>query len=307
MAGRSISAANAAKNRGRWRKLRTQRQSLVSDSTAIRELSRIDPDLAKRDFTGFNERVGLPQHPDTLVRQPLTECQMHFYNNYVPPDKPAWILLNKARQCGWTETVLRILAYHGFHKYAGRKIGIVAGTNQKTTRQIFGRLRELFKPLPHLVLYDRPMELGLVNGTEYHAGAANVETFTGWTKFGAFFMDEAAKWDLIDDRPVLNAMLPIARSNGSDVFMISTPKGPRGFFYHIDMGEWGGDKFSRIKYDIYEAGGELYTLDQIEEMIAATDVDPDQEYMCKYTSGRESVWGPLTHDDFTDEYMERAY
>ena len=179
-----------------------------------------------------------------------------------------------------------------------------------TTKQIFSRLEELFADALTSTINEKEsgsMHLVLKNGTEYWGGPATVETFTGWTKFGAFMLDEAAKWNLVNDRPVLNAMLPIARSNRSDVFMISTPKGPRGFFYHIHQAETKETQFSRAKYDIYEGGYELYSYDEIEEMISSSEEDPMQEYLCQFTIGRDSIFGYNTNDDYTQLYAEADY
>ena len=291
----------------RYRKLLSQKMTLETES-ANRNVN-IDKHLLSLQFEDFQEYIGNPQHPATLQRQPMTDAQTDYFYTYVHPKKRSWIHLNKARQCGWTECVLRIIAYHSIHKYAGKKIGIIAGTNMNTTKQIFARLKELYTrtPLEDLVIDKRPLELHLSNGTTVYGGAASVETFTGWTKFGCFLMDEAAKWNLVEDRPVLNAMLPIARSNNADVHMISTPKGPRGFFYHIAMADKDQVRFQRLKYDIYQGGNQLYSLEEIEEMINSSEEDPAQEYLCEFTIGRDSIWQANTPDDYTNEYREMMY
>ena len=260
--------------------------------------------LLAMPFTTFNRYIGLPLHPKTLKASNFTPSQRDFLK-LVNPSRPTWIHLNKARQCGWSEMVLRIMGYNAFHKYRGKKIGIVAGTNEKTTRQLFGRLVELFDRIPETVLDKRATELHLVNGTSFYAGAANVETFTGWTKFSAFLMDESAKWDLKDDEGVLNATLPIARASGADVFMISTPKGPRGFFYHIAMKK--KSEFTRVKCDIWEGGRGLYTRPEIRKMIEESEGDPAQEYLCEFSIGRGSIWGYNTDDDRTGQYREMIW
>ena len=275
--------------------------------TATENTTALFEKIKAMSFLEFQDFVGLPEHPATLKPQPLTTAQVDFYNRFVDKagDKKAWVHLNKARQCGWTECVLRILAYHGFHRYRGKKVGIIAGTNINTTKQIFQRLRELFRNIPDTIADEGRMYIRLHNGTEYYGGPAAVETFTGWTKFGAFFLDEAAKWNLVEDRPVLNAMLPIARSNRADVFMISTPKGPRGFFYHIAMDK--DTPFQKAEYDIHRGGADLYTLKERQDMIDSSEEDPAQEYLCEFTIGRGSIWGFNTEEDRTNEYMVMDY
>ena len=36
-------------------------------------------------------------------------------------------------------------------------------------------------------------------------------------------------------------------------------------------------------------------------MLKNTSLDPDQEYLNKYTTGRDSIWGIVTEDHRTDE------
>ena len=252
------------------------------------------------DFIEFNKFIGLPKHPATLKEQPLTAVQRGFFKEYVHPTRQCKIHLNKARQCGWTEMILRILAYHCFHKYAGGKIVIIPGTRERTTKEIFGRFKELIKNTGKIeeegYLYIR-----LSNGTEIYGEKANPEAITGWTKIKAILMDEAAKWNLVDDTPVINAILPIVRTNKSDLFMISTPKGPRGFFYNIDMNPQSD--FLKVKYDIHAAGAELYSDEERQKMIESSEEDPAQEYLNQYTTGRNSIFG----NNFKEEDYEASW
>ena len=111
-------------------------------------------------------------------------------------------------------------------------------------------------------------------------------------------MDEAAKWNLQDDQPVMNAIMPIVDINKSDLFMISTPKGPRGFFYNIDMDD---NDFLKFKSDIWEAVDQIYTDEEAKVMLEDRITDVDQEYLNKYTTGRDSIWGEVTDVHRTDE------
>ncbi len=250
------------------------------------------------DFLEFNDLIGLPKHPQTFKEHTLTSIQVKLFKENVPYKGQVKLHLNKARQCGWTELILRILAFHCFHKYAGGKIIIIPGTREKTTKEIYGRFEALFKNIPEYVLERGALYMKLYNGTEVYGMPANPEAITGWTKLKAIFMDEAAKWNLVDDLPVINAILPIVRTNRSDLFMISTPKGPRGFFYQIDVDD---NDFTKLVIDIHEGGEELYTLEERNEMINSTQEDPDQEYMNKYTTGRDSIWGEVTEEHRIDE------
>ena len=211
-----------------------------------------------KDFTKFNNIIGLPKHPQTFKEQNLTKIQMKVFDAVMKPKRQNKLHLNKARQNGWTELILRGLAFNMFDKYAGGKIVIMAGTREKTTKDIFTRFKALFKHIPEYVMEDGPLYLKLYNGAAAYGFPANPEAVTGWTKIKAFFLDESTKWNLIDDYPVVNSVMPIVRTNKADLFMISTPKGPRGFFYDFDIAE---NDFHKFVIDIWEGGKELYSRD----------------------------------------------
>lgn len=243
------------------------------------------------DFIEFNKLIGLPRHPKTMREHPITNIQNTFIQTYCHDDRQDKVHLNKARQCGWTELILRRLAHQSFFKYKGKKIIIIPGTRQQTTKEIFERFLGLFTNIRNEIKESGSLYLKLNNGTEIYGQPANVEAITGWTKIGCIFMDEAAKWNLTEDQPVLNAIMPIVRTNKSDIFMISTPKGPRGFFYHIEMDR--ESSFAKPVYDIHAGGQELYTNEERMEMINSSEEDPNQEYLNQYTTGRNSIFGNM--------------
>jgi len=88
--------------------------------------------------------------------------------------------------------------------------------------------------------------------------------------------------------------MPIVKSNGSDFFLVSTPKKPQKTFYHIHKEP--GD-FIKLKYDIWRAEGNLYTKSQIKEFLASKEFDPNQEYLCQFTIGKDSILGVVTDKD----------
>ena len=251
-----------------------------------------------QDFVKFNELIGLPKHPATFKPMSLMPYQKNFFKS-VNNTNNNLFHINKSRQMGFTELILRILAYRCFNKYKGGKIIIIAGTREKTTKKIMMRFKELFRNIPHTVKTSTDsLIIELTNGTVIEGLPANPEAITGDTKIKCIFMDEAAKWNLVEDIAVMNAIKPIVDTNNSDLFMISTPKGPRGFFYNIDIEE---NNFQKFKYNIWEAVGSIYTDEKAEEMLADTVLDTDQEYLNKYTTGRDSIWGIVTDEHRSDE------
>jgi hypothetical protein len=249
----------------------------------------------------FSHLVGLPQHPatlepmkfmphqDDLIKQSLSEKQLKFH-------------INKSRQIGLTEIVLRIVQYHAFHKYAGGKILIIAGTREKTTQTVMLRLKQLFGNIRGTVQDDGSnLNILLKNGTEIEGKPSNSEAIRGETKIKAVVVDEAAHFKLVDDSVVLDAIEPILHTNKSDIFLVSTPRGQRGFFYEIDKSE---NDYKKLHYDYTNAIGWIYSEKEMAEELKRTDIDVDQEYRCQFTSARSSIFGVIGDESLVDYEVE---
>lgn len=276
-----------------------RREQLAMLNKKHQELSKLDfaaQDAAKflssLSFADFNVAIGLPVHPRTYEQQAMTPYQLQFFEA-INASSLHKFHVNKGRQMGFSELMLRIVAYRAFNRYAGKQVKIIAGTRSAATKKLIDRLKELFKRYQSLVNKEESqhdLKLVLKDGTSYEGLPANPEAATGDTKIAAFIMDESAKWDLKDDQPVLNSIMPIVKTNRSDLFMFSSPRGPRGFFYDIeqthDKKEW-----EFFKYDIWRTEGNLYSRDEILAMLNDKTVDVAQEYLNQYTTGRDSVFG----------------
>ena len=259
--------------------------------------------------------VGLPRHPATNAEMPLTPYQVDFFNTvdkitsfskknakkYNVKNNQEWLRkhhlfhINKGRQMGFTEIVLRIMQYYCFTRYAGYKIAIQAGTTGSLAQKDLRRFARLFlniKPVVRQWIKSRTFEL--VNDTVTESFSASEEAMTGDTRYKAIFQDESAKWRLVEDQPVFDSIMPIVKSAGGDLFLVSTPKGPRKMFYDIHKNP--GD-FYKLKYDIWETKGNLYTEQEIEEKLATTTEDADQEYLCHFSVGKDSIFGVVSTED----------
>lgn len=259
--------------------------------------------------------VGLPRHSATKEEMPLTPYQVDFFEQIMKAvaqpkgmTTDDWKRLhhafhiNKGRQMGFTEIVLRFIQYFCFNRYAGSNIGIIAATNGKLADKDLRRFARLFKRIPKVVLQGvKNHTFKLINLTVVEAFPASEEAMTGDTNYACIFMDESAKWKLVDDTPVFNSVLPIVRSNGSDLFLVSTPKGPMKMFYKITLEP---QEFIMLEYDLWHAEGNLYTKSQIVEMLQTKKEDPNQEYLCKFTIGEDSILGAITEEDRSDKVVE---
>ncbi len=174
-------------------------------------------------------------------------------------------------------------------------MGIIAATNGSLAKKDLRRLARLYKSIPVVVeQWIKNNTIRLVNGTVIEAFSASEEALTGDTKYKCIFMDEAAKWKLVDDSPVFNSILPIVRTNGADLLLVSTPKGPVKMFYQI---EEDPQDFELHEYDIWNAKGNLYSEEEINKMLESSTEDPEQEYLCKYKVGKSAIFGGLDIKD----------
>jgi len=250
-----------------------------------------------QDFIKFNNLIGLPKHPATFEPMDLMNYQKNFFKT-IENTGSRKFHVNKARQIGLTELILRILAYRCFNKYKGGNIIIIAGTREQTAKTIMQRFKNLFYNISHEIVNQSDISLELKNGTVIRAYPSNSDSIRGLTKIKAIFMDEAAHFNLIDDRKVMDAIKPIVETNRADFFMISTPNGPRGFFYDIEKDD---NDFLKLSYNIWEAVGWIYSDEEARVMLDDISIDTEQEYLNKYTTGRDSIWGEVTDIHRTDE------
>lgn len=272
-------------------------------SDQIKELKFFCGNVMEKPNCCFSHKVGLPQHPATLEPMKFMPHQNDLVKQALT-DKHNKFHVNKSRQIGLTEICLRILQYQCFHKYEGGRVMIIAGTREKTTKKVMGRLRQLFKPISGtLEGSSNDLLIKLKNGSEIEGLPSNSEAIRGDTKIKAILVDEAAHFGLVDDSVVLDAIEPIVMTNKSDLFLVSTPRGQRGFFYDISISE---NDYRKLHYDFNNAIGWIYTKEEMDEELKRTDIDVDQEYRCQFTSARNSIFGVIT-DESVDDYEAEEY
>lgn len=273
------------------------------------------PDTYRDEGCCLTHTVGLPTHPATGEEMPLTPYQVEFIEAvFAAVANPGGISdlewkriahkfhLSKGRQMGFTEIVLRLIQYFCFSRYAGRNVGIMAATNGKLAAKDLRRFAKLFRHIPYAVASPlKNNRMVLYNDTVVEAFPATEEAMTGDTKYACVYMDEAAKWRLVDDQPVFNSVMPIVNTNGADLYLVSTFKGPVKMFYKIYREP---EDFIMLQYDIWRTEGNLYTRPQIEYMLKHSKEDPDQEYLCKVTTAGNAIYGLMAEENITPGLTE---
>ena len=253
----------------------------------------------------FTHRIGLPFHKGQGKILPLTPYQVEFAMLIIANHdglKAHKYHINKGRQMGFTEIALRLIQYMCLHKYANSNVGIIAATNGNLAKKDLRRFQALFKHVPVLIEEGlKNNQMVLVTGTVVEAFPASEEAMTGDTFYSCIFLDEAAKWKNTDDTPIFNSIVPIVIANRADLLLVSTPKGPIKSFYKIHKNP--GD-YIKLRYDIWEAKGNLYSEEEINIMLAQSSLDVNQEYLTKFTFGTDAVIGEVTDEDRDEEVLE---
>ena len=252
--------------------------------------------------------VGLPTHRITGQPTALTPYLEDFIEKVDKHKERGWknkpnkFHLNKGRQMGFTEIVLRIILYYCLHGYAGWKVGIIAATSGDLARNDLYRLQVMLHNIWECLVWEsNANRIQLVNGTIIKAFPASKEGITGDTNYKCIFMDEAAKWNLVDDSAIFNSIEPIINSGAGDFFLVSTPLGPIKKFYKIHQDP---KDFVKFVYDIWCAEGNLYTREEIQYMIDSSTLDPNQEYLCMFTYGQNAILGMVGSDIRDEECVE---
>lgn len=255
----------------------------------------------------FTHKIGLPQHPATLEPLPLTPFQnefsqavIHGRDDYGTEEekmrKSLCLHVNKGRQMGFTEIVLRLIQYLCFHRYRGSKIAIIAGNDGALAKKDLLRFFKLFDKIPSM-LTDQELKgnnIHLTNGSGVFAFKASINGIRGDTKYKCILLDEAAKWRFVDDSEAYDTILPLVNTNGSDLFLVSTPSGMGDMFYKIHKDP---KNFIKFEYNIWRTEGNLYTREQIEDILANSQEDVNQEFLCKFTISENALFGEVTEED----------
>jgi len=175
-------------------------------------LHRTTPEYKRTARCCLTHIVGLPRHPATNEEMPLTPYQVEIvlkilknkydiiHNKKVVEDILNELLrqyffyhINKGRQMGFTEIILRLIQFLCFSLYAGSNVGIMAATNGNLARKDLRRFARLFLNIkPVVEQWIKSGVFRLVNGTVIEAFAASEEAITGDTRYKCIFMDEAA-------------------------------------------------------------------------------------------------------------------
>ena len=133
-------------------------------------------------------------------------------------------ILNCSRQVG-KSTIAALKAVHTAHHKPNVTVIVTSPTKQQS-RELIRKIRT-FAYIAGSSLRGGRDSVDIKNGSRVLAIAADEDTVRGFSAVSLLIIDEAAR---VSDE-VYFALLPSLAVSGGAVWLLSTPKGKRGFFY----------------------------------------------------------------------------
>jgi hypothetical protein len=204
------------------------------------------------------------------------------------------IILNCHRQWG-KSTVAAILALYHALSYHGYQVVIVS-IDARRSQKLANLCRELAARMGVRVKGDgtNPRAVVFPNGSSIIPLPGRADAVRGFTA-NLLIIDEAAR--VADE--VFTVATPMLAATDGDLWLLSTPKGKRGFFYEI----WSGPDSAAEPWTRVE--GKASTEGRVTKGFLAhegrrkTGAEFDAEYECQF--------GGLGRQVFADEWIERAF
>lgn len=259
-----------------------------------------------KDGRLFNEAIGLPIHPVTNLPSPLLPYQIDI-DAYPGKD----ILIIKANKCGITEIMLRKIIrmavvgdLQGYDIILGSSEEQLAMENMRRAQVIFGQ-SSLLRPL---VKEATASKMILRNSTRFLTLPSNAAAIRSWPRVKCVFLDEAAHIGRLDDTEYFAAASSrLANTNGY-MYVVSTPHGPRGFFYDLYTKAIEG-KIQMKKFELpYTVGlGVFYDQEFIDKERSRLGPLFQQEYEGSFISGRNAAIEPELLEHASEDYEPEAW
>jgi len=191
-------------------------------------------------------------------------------------------LLNCSRQWG-KSTVTAAKAVHRAYVTPGSLV-MVASPGARQTGEFLRKASHFLRKLDVPLRRDGgPLSLSLPNGSRIVGVPGTADTVRGYSAVSLMLIDEASY--VSDD--LYQAVGPSLAVSDGDLWLISTPNGPRGFFYEA----WtnGGDTWRRVRVPASD-------FDRIpprfleEQRVSLGDRGFRQEYECEFVGAVGSLF-----------------
>ena len=227
-----------------------------------------------------------------LLPFPLDQTQTDLLTTNSP-----YVLLNCHRQWGKT-TLTALRALHQAISRPQQQIVVISPTLRQS-RLLTHRCRDFARLLHQPTTTDgtNPLSLAFPNGSLILPLPAHPDHARGWSA-NLLIIDEAAR---VPDE-VFSAVTPLIAATQGHLWLLSTPRGKRGFFYRESTARqspthpWfrlaapaaGPNASGRLSADFLAA-----------EQSRKTSLQFAEEYLCRFTTAERHV--------FSEDWIERAF
>ena len=206
-------------------------------------------------------------------------------------------ILNCSRQWG-KSTVAAAKAVHRAYSRPGSLV-LVASPSERQSAEFLRKMAEFVRRLGIVPKGDgdNKMSLAFPNGSRI-VGLPGVEgTGRGFSRVSLLLIDEAA---VVSDR-IYRMLRPTVAVGGGDIWLMSTPRGKRGFFYET----WatGGSNWMKVSVPVTECPriSKEYLEEERTELGAASF---RQEFMCEFVDSGWGVFSAPEVEGALDEGLE---
>ena len=250
-----------------------------------------------------------PREPAPLTVVPPVTDAVEFARTrlgFLPDEKQVEVLQSTAKRgilnCSrlWGKsTVSAAKAVHRAYTRPGSLV-LVASPGERQSREFLRKSADMVRKLKIRIRRDGDNAASLMfpNGSRIVGLPGTEATVRGFSAVSLILIDEAA----LVDNVMYQSLTPMLAVGDGDLWMMSTPRGQRGFFY--DTWNAGGDEWHRVSVKATEC-----------ERIPASFLDNErrgmdaawfgQEYLCEFTvNGRDMYDRQIIEDSFEPEPMD---
>jgi len=265
-------------NRVRFRRLRE----------ALAEAPLADARALPTDFRMFNDSIGLPILPGTNQPHELLPFQNKI-GEYQGKD----MIINKPNKCGVTEVLLRKLAWKAtvgdlrtYDIILGSSQEELAEENLRRLENIFAN-SDLLRPMVREALVAR---MTLRDGTRFLTMPSNPSALRSWPRVKAVYLDEAGHLGRLDDTEYFAAASSRLANTDGYMYIASTPRGRRGFFYNLYTAVMEGKiEMKHFEISYTEGLGVFYTQEFIDKEKARLGPRFAGEYECEFLGAENAA------------------
>ena len=230
----------------------------------------------------------LPAIPDSaeafardLLQFPLDSVQAAILAG--PPAQSRRTIVNCSRQWGKSRTGAAKALHHGLTR--PRSLVLIASRTRHQAAELLDKAIDFARSLdlPLRRVPGQPASLLLPNGSRLIAISGRAGSVRAYSAVSLLIIDEAA---FVPDS-LYEACRPMLATTNGEIWLLSTPNGPKGFFYR----EWSDQQPLWRKFTVPADQCPRIAADFLaEERRKLGPAAFDREYMCKFGSAEDNYF-----------------